>query len=166
MVEAKQRVQLHKQTHHIFSSSLSHTTLLPHHFHCHPVDTHPEPPIQKRKQCRQTPASPTASQAMEARPWTSAAAAAAPVASSAAAPTDMTPPQRPNRRKETARRPHPTPRTQYTFRQTERLPRAHSRPRAVRTRLMSTSTSYSEPSQPLSNPCADQALQQPRAHGA
>ena len=48
MVEAKQRIQLQKNKH----TASSHPLFLiqtppPCHFHCHPIDTHPEPPIQK-----------------------------------------------------------------------------------------------------------------------
>jgi len=124
------------------------------------------PPIHITKQCPQTPTSPSASQTMEARPRTSAAAAAALVASSAAAPTDPTLPQRPNRRKKTGRRPRQTPRTQSSHRKTERLPRAHYQARAVRTLLMSTSASYSKPSQLLAKASTDYAPQQLQAHRA
>jgi len=119
------------------------------------------PRSKKAKQCCQTPTSSTVSQATEARPRTPAAAAPAPVSSSAAAPVGTTPPQHASRRRETVRRPHPTPRTQSTLHKIERLARAQGQARAIGTHPMSTSMSYSEPSQRLSKSRIDHAPQQP-----
>jgi len=125
------------------------------------TSSHSTPRSKIAKQCRQTPTSPTVSQPTEGRHRTKAAAAT-PVASSAAVRADTILPQRPRRRRETARRPHPIPMAQSTSRKTERPPVAPSQARAVRTPLRSTSTLYFEPSQQLSKPSADQAAQQLR----
>lgn len=123
------------------------------------TSSHCPPDPENTKQCCQTPSSPTASRATEARPRTSAGAPATEVARSTPAPADTTPPQRPSRKWEPARRPRPTPMTQSTARKTDRLPRAHSLPRAFRIHPMSTTMSYTDPSQPLSKPSADVAPQ-------
>jgi hypothetical protein len=160
-VEAKQRIQLQKNKHTASSHTLSYSliqTLLPHFFSL-------PPPIQKRETMSSN-SNFTYSQSSNGSQASDPAAAATPVASSAAAPADTTPPQHPSRRRETARRPRPTPRTQSTSLKTEQPPRAHSQARAVTTHLLSTATLYSEPSLRLSKPSADQAPQQPRARKA
>jgi len=141
-------------------------TLLPHRI------TSP-PRSNKAKQGHQTATSPPPSQGTEARPRASAVAPAAPVASSAAVPTNTTPPERPNRQKETASQPRPTkrqpclpPRIQSTSCKTEHPRRVHSQAQVFKTSPMSISTSYSEPSLWLSKPRAHSAPEQHRVRRA
>jgi len=124
-----------------------------------------ERPLRSKhaKQCHQTPTSHTASQATEARTWSSKSAAAAQVPSSAAATADTTPPLCHTIWNETTWQPRPTPSTPSTSRKAEPLPGAHSHTGSGRSQPMSKSTLYSEPSQRISKPSAHKDLRHSQA---